>query len=134
MIAAQAARREALRDGFRFDCDCARCRNGTETDAARCVDAAAEALAAGREDAAAAAARADAALAAADVGAAADLLAAELGLLRAKGLARRDRRAAGVLAERALATLRRLVGDADPRAVAAAAFLDRCGAGGDDVG
>ena len=122
LLAPAKARRAALYTGFRFRCSCLRCTSDVVLDAP-IVDAAAEALTKGLVDDRLG--RALAVLANDCLGAATPLLRADLRLLAAKALAKRDTAAAARLAREALRDLRLALDDEDPRVAAAAAFVDR---------
>ncbi len=122
LMAPAKARRAALSTGFRFRCGCLRCTSDRVLDAP-IVDAAAEALTKGLVDD-----RLGNALAVLShdcLGAATPLLRADLRLLAARALAKKDAAAALRLAQDALRDLRRALDDEDPRVVAAAAFVVR---------
>ena len=119
LLAPAKARRAALYTGFLFRCGCARCTSNEILDAP-VVDAAAEALAKGLVDDRLG--RALAVLADDCLGADTPRLRAELRLLAAKALARREAAAAARLAQEALRDLRLALADDDPRMVSAAAF------------
>jgi len=122
LLAPSKARHAALHTGFLFRCGCARCTSDVVLDASM-VDAAAEALTKGLVDDRLG--RALAVLANDCLGAATPLLRADLRLLAARGLAKKDAAAAARLAREALGDLRLALDDEDPRVAAAAAFVDR---------
>ena len=122
LLAPAKARRAALSTGFLFRCACVRCTSNEILDAP-VVDAAAEALARGLVDDRLG--RALAVLSNDCLGAATPLLRADLRLLAAKALAKRDTAAAARLAREALGDLRLSLDDGDARIAAAAAFLVR---------
>ena len=122
LLAPAKARRAALHTGFLFRCGCLRCTSDVVLDAP-VVDAAAEALTKGLVDDRLG--RALAVLSDDCLGAATPLLRADLRLLAAKALAKRDTAAAARLAQDALRDLRLALDDGDPRIAAAAAFVDR---------
>ncbi len=122
LLAPAKARRAALSAGFLFRCGCLRCTSNEILDAP-IVDAAAEALTKGLVDDRLG--RALAVLANDCLGAATPLLRADLRLLAAKALAKKDTAAAARLAREALGDLRLALDDDDARVVAAAAFVVR---------
>ena len=122
LLAPAKARRAALHTGFLFRCGCLRCTTDNVLDAP-VVDGAAEALAKGLVDDRLG--RALAVLANDCLGAATPLLRADLRLLAARALAKKDTAAAARLAQEALRDLRRALDDEDPRVAAAAAFVVR---------
>ena len=122
LLAPAKARRAALHAGFLFRCGCARCTSDAVLDASM-VDAAAEALARGLVDDRLG--RALAVLSRDCLGAATPLLRADLRLLAAKALAKKDAAAAARLAREALGDLRLALDETDARVVSAAAFVVR---------
>ena len=122
LLAPAKARRAALHTGFLFHCGCLRCTTDNVLDAP-VVDAAAEALTKGLVDDRLG--RALAVLANDCLGAATPLLRADLRLLAAKALAKRDTAAAARLAREALGDLRLALDETDARVVSAAAFVVR---------
>ena len=122
LLAPAKARRAALHTSFLFRCGCLRCTTDAVLDASM-VDAAAEALTKGLVDDRLG--RALAVLANDCLGAATPLLRADLRLLAARALAKKDTAAAARLAQEALRDLRRALDDEDPRVAAAAAFVVR---------
>ena len=122
LLAPAKARRAALHTGFLFRCGCLRCTTDNVLDAP-VVDAAAEALAKGLVDDRLG--RALAVLSRDCLGAATPLLRADLRLLAAKALAKKDAAAAARLAREALGDLRLALDETDARVVSAAAFVVR---------
>ena len=122
LMAPAKARRAALYTGFLFRCGCLRCTTDNVLDAP-IVDAAAEALAQGLVDDRLG--RALAVLSNDCLGAATPLLRADLRLLAARALAKKDAAAALRLAQDALRDLRLALDDEDPRVAAAAGFVVR---------
>ena len=122
LLAPAKARRAALHTGFLFHCGCLRCTTDNVLDAP-VVDAAAEALTKGLVDDRLG--RALAVLSRDCLGAATPLLRADLRLLAAKALAKRDTAAAARLAREALGDLRLALDEKDARVVAATAFVVR---------
>jgi hypothetical protein len=120
LAAPASARRAALEAGFLFRCACARCTSKEEVDVA-VVDAAAEALTNSVVDDRLA--HALSALSEDPLGASTPLLRADLRLLAAKALAKRDTAAAALLADDALRDLRMSLDADDPRVSAAAVFV-----------
>ena len=122
LLAPAKARRAALHTGFLFRCGCLRCTSNEILDAP-IVDAAAEALTRGLVDDRLG--RALAVLSRDCLGAATPLLRADLRLLAAKALAKKDAAAAARLAREALGDLRLALDETDARVVSAAAFVVR---------